>query len=158
MLAFVIISILLVMTIPPILRVIDQAQERVQVNNTITRIYDGMTLALTTHWQQTQCRSAPTLNLTNLINDYGVPANVRDKYTPVIAFESAVTPPYNARSFTITLTTNDDNAAHLLNSAVKAQNRWITIEGNKVTLTQPIKTISSMTEHMNTAPQSGCIN
>ena len=158
MLALTIASITLAMVLPPILRAIDVENEKNQINSAVSNIFDGMSLALTTHWQRVQCRSAPTLTLTDLINDYGVPANVNTNYAPRITFVSAPTAPYNARSLRVTLNAPTDSAAHNLSLALNTQGRWLTITGKRVTLTQPIAVIDSLSEHMNYNPKNGCLN
>ena len=156
MLAFSLVAVITATLIPSLMRVIEQQHEKVQINNAINEIYEGMTLALTTHWGRTQCRGAPTLNLTNLINNYSVPSDVTALYNPQVQFLSTSSAPFNATALAITFIAPPSDVYRLAN-AMNKKNRWITIDGNNITLTQPVTVIDSMAQRNNYNPSNGCL-
>ncbi|SGZ04450.1 pilus assembly FimT family protein [Moritella viscosa] len=156
MLVFSLVAASTATLIPPLMRVIDQQHEKAQINNAINEIYEGMTLALTTHWARTQCRGAPALTLTNLINNYSVPPDVTARYNPQVKFLSASSAPFNATALAITFIAKPENVYQLAN-VVNKKGRWLTINANNITLTQPVTVIDSMAQRNNYNPINGCL-
>ena len=156
-LALSLVSVGVGVIVPPLLSAIDVENKQVALNRNLMHIFDGMALSLTRHWQQTQCRRAPNVNLSQLISAYGVPNAVRSQYAPSVQFISASQAPYNARMLRITLNAKHAQGATQISQLIDIPKVWVSLHGTRVRIEKPVAVIESTYEHFNFNPQNGCV-
>ncbi|MGF1872021.1 hypothetical protein [Photobacterium indicum] len=161
MLALVLASLLLASTLPPLYRLIARTQYNVQLQIAVDDIFTGMTLALTTHWQATGCRTTPdTLTLANLINDYHAPTRLNDitwLHSPTLSFNADTAAPFTVRSATIKITMTDAISVNAAARYLKGHDYWVTVNDTRLILTLPISPISSVVEQSGFNTQTACM-
>lgn len=156
-LSCVIASLVLAITVPTLLRWVGEQQQHSHINSAINDTFTGMEFALTTHWQQTNCRTSPSLTLPDLIADYGVPLSVTENWPLTVRFDSdSVTPKVN-RSLSVIISAPTKEQATSSLSWLQKKDGWILVNGKLVTITRPVTVISSLMEQANFNPTTGCM-
>lgn len=156
-LACVIASLVLAMTAPALLRWVEGSQQHNQLNRAVNDTLRGMEMALTTHWQTTQCRTSPSLLLADLINDYGVPSSVTQTWPLTVHFTNDTVTPYISRSVSVIVTAPTDAQAMSSPQWLDNKEGWVQVNGRIVTITRPVTAINSVMEQANFNPTTGCM-
>ncbi|MGF1877455.1 hypothetical protein L4D77_19315 [Photobacterium frigidiphilum] len=150
-------GVILATTTPALLRVNTQVQQHVELQDAVNQTLRSLHLALSEHWQQTQCRTAPTVNVNQLINLYQLPSDIM-LTLPLLNVNIDQSPniPHLATRLTTTFDTESDMEANRISNGLKNRAVWVRATANRITVIEPISPIDSQFGRMNIDPTTGC--
>lgn len=160
MLALAVASLVLAATVPALFHTINTQRQQYQLYTVVDDTLQGMTFALTSHWQdKPRCRTAPaSLTVATLINTFHAPKRLNEAPWPMtLTFKADTTGPFIVRNLIIDMQTDSPATAKAAANGLHGHDYWVTVNGNTLTVTQPIAPITSLVAQGSFNTQTGCM-
>lgn len=156
-LVFVVVGVILATTIPTLLRIYSQEQQKKEIRTAVSQTLMSLQHALDAHIETTQCLTAPTINVNMLVNQYHLDTNVPHLLPSLtVTINALLIPPKLATNLSLTFTAKSDNDERMINEWLNNGERFITRHANRITLTLPVDPIHTQLGRMYFDPTTGC--
>lgn len=123
------------------------------INNTVK----SLRLALNAHWQQSQCRTAPHIDLPQLLESYQLPLETESVLPGLsVNIQADLASPFFARLLNLSFDADSETHAKSLTGELNRNDYRATRKGSRVTVSTSITAIETSYERMTINKETGC--